>query len=380
MTLPMHQQDTFGVADVDVANSPMLNDQKFKLGLFAFNCSGGMVMSHAPTSFRITWDQQKKIAQLADRIGFEAIVPVARWRGFGGETNFNGVCYETFTWAAGLAEATENIHIFTTCHVPTVHPIAAAKMATTIDHISGGRYGINMVMGWFTPEMEMFGKKQLEHDDRYAFGGEWIEFVEELWSKGDEFDFNGKHFQSKAVEAYPKPLSNPRPLLINAGTSKAGLDFNAKYIDVNLTALDSHESMKSHSDLIKARALNEYNRKMQVVTLALVVCRDTEEEAKAAHQAIIDQGDWPGARNVMSVLGMESQSSTPQIEKHKERFIAGWGGINLVGTPEQVVEQFQQLSDAGMDGAMIGFLDYAEELEHFNEKVMPLLREAGLRH
>ncbi|WP_416956599.1 LLM class flavin-dependent oxidoreductase [Streptomyces sp. Agncl-13] len=378
--MPVHQQDTFGVGEVDVATTPMMNDQKFKLGVFAFNCSGGIVNSHAPTSFRVTWEQQKRIAQLADRSGFEAIVPIARWRGFGGETNFNGVCYETFTWAAGLAEATENIHVFTTCHLPTVHPIAAAKMATTIDHISNGRYGINLVMGWFTPEMEMFGKKQLEHDDRYAFGSEWVEFAEELWTKDGSFDFDGKYFQSKGVEAYPKPLSKPRPLLLNAGTSRAALEFNAKHVDVNFTALDTRESMKEYSDAIKARAKNRYQRDIQVMTMALVVCRDTEAEAKAVHQEIIDQGDWPGARNIMSVLGIESQSSNAQIEKMQERFIAGWGGINLVGTPEQVVEQFQQLSDAGMDGALIGFLDYAEELEYFNEKVMPLMRDAGLRH
>jgi dimethylsulfone monooxygenase len=380
MTLPMHHQDTFGLGKVDIATSPMLNDQKFKIGLFAFNCSGGMFMTHAPTSFRVTWEQQRKIAQLADRAGIEAIVPVARWRGFGGETNFNGICYETFTWAAGLAEATENIHVFTTCHVPTVHPIAAAKMATTIDHISGGRYGINMVMGWFTPEMEMFGNKQLEHDDRYAMGGEWIEFVQELWAKDGEFDFKGTYFQSNRVEAYPKPLSTPRPVLINAGTSKAGLDFNAKYIDVNLTALDTHEDMKKHSELIKARAWNEYGRKMQVMTLAVVICRDTEEEAWAVHREIIEKGDWPGARNIMSILGIESQSSNAQIEKNQERFIAGWGGINLVGTPEQVAEQIQELSEAGMDGALIGFLDYAEEFPYFNDNVIPLLRKAGLRH
>lgn len=380
MTMPAHELDTFGVGNVDIESTPIMNDQKMKLGLFAFNCSGGMVMSNAPTTFRVTWDQQVKIAQLADRIGFEAIVPVARWRGFGGDTNFNGVCFETFTWAAGLAQATERIQVFTTTHVPTVHPIVAAKAATTIDHISGGRYGINVVMGWFPPEMEMFGNKQKAHDDRYKFGAEWLDFVEELWTKPGEFDFKGEFFDANGVEAYPKPLTGPRPALINAGSSPAGLEFSAKYVDVNLTALDSLESMREHSTKIKTRARDGYGRKIQVMTYALVVCRDTEEEAQAAHQQIIEEGDWAGARNVMSALGMESESFAAQIEKYQERFIAGWGGINIVGTPEQVVEQFRELSEAGMDGTILGFLDYEKELEHFNEKVMPLLKEAGLRH
>jgi alkanesulfonate monooxygenase SsuD/methylene tetrahydromethanopterin reductase-like flavin-dependent oxidoreductase (luciferase family) len=228
--------------------------------------------------------------------------------------------------------------------------------------------------------MEMFGGKQRDHDERYKFGGEWLEFAQELWTRDGLFDFEGEFFNAKGVEAYPKPLSGPRPALINAGTSPAGLEFSAKYVDVNLTALDSLDSMKTHSEKIKATARDKYNRKIQVMTYALVVCRDTEEQAKADHRRIIDEGDWDGARNVMSALGMESQSFAAQIEKFQERFIAGWGGINIVGTPEQVVQQFQELSDAGMDGAILGFLDYAEELEHFNEKVMPLLREAGLRH
>ena len=72
---------------------------------------------------------------------------MARWRGFGGATNFNGACYETFTWAAGVGGATEHATVFATSHVPTIHPIVAAKQATTIDHISNGRFALNLVMG-----------------------------------------------------------------------------------------------------------------------------------------------------------------------------------------------------------------------------------------
>jgi hypothetical protein len=138
--------------------------QKLKLGLFSFNVSGGMMATTAPTSFEVSWAHTKKIALQAERMGFEALVPVARWRGFEGKTNFAGESFETYTWAAGLAEATERIMVFATSHVPTVHPVLAAKQAVTIDHISNGRFGLNVVMGWFTHEMEMFGGKQKEHD------------------------------------------------------------------------------------------------------------------------------------------------------------------------------------------------------------------------
>jgi len=360
-------------------DTPLFNDQKLKLGIFSANCSGGVIMSDAETGFRVTWEQQLEIARTADAIGMEAMVPVGRWTGFRGNTNFNGVCFETYTWAAGLAQATENIAIFTTSHVPTVHPIVAAKMATTIDHIAGGRFGLNLVMGWFTPEMELFGRKQLEHDERYAYGQEWLDFVEQLWNEPGDFEFEGTYFQSHNAHAYPKPLLDPRPALLNAGSSAAGIEFSARNVDVNLIALPTEE-MPEYIKRIKDLAKDKYDRDIQVWTYCLVICRETEEEARAAHRAIIDKGDWPGAEIIMDVLGLESESFGTQIKQFQERFIAGWGGPNLIGTPAQVAEQFHEFSDAGIDGAIFGFLDYAKEIKEFGDEVMPELRKLGLRH
>ncbi|MEN3303484.1 LLM class flavin-dependent oxidoreductase [Pseudonocardia sp.] len=379
MTYPMHEADGLLGHDKSVKENPVFNDQKLKLGIFAANCSGGVIMSHEPTGFRVTWDQQLEIARTADRLGMEAMVPVGRWTGFGGETNFNGVCFETYTWAAGLAQATENIGIFTTTHVPTVHPIVAAKMATTVDHISGGRYGMNLVMGWFNPEMELFGRKQLEHDERYEYGQEWLDFAMELWNEKEAFDHDGKFFQSKGAHAYPKPIQDPRPALLNAGASPRGQEFSAKNVDINLIALPTEEA-PDYIKGIKRLANDKYERDIDVWTYCLVICRETEKEARAAQQAIIDSGDWAGAKNVMDVLGIQSGSFGSQIEKYQERFIAGWGGPNLVGTPEQVAEQFAELSEAGMGGAIFGFHDYAKELKEFGDEVMPQMRKLGIRH
>jgi alkanesulfonate monooxygenase SsuD/methylene tetrahydromethanopterin reductase-like flavin-dependent oxidoreductase (luciferase family) len=375
----MHKDDNLLGHTKSVKDNPVFNDQKLKLGIFSANCSGGVIMSNAPTDFRVTWDQQIEIAQAADKLGMEAMVPVGRWTGFGGDTNFNGVCYETYTWAAGLAQATENIGIFTTTHVPTVHPIVASKMATTIDHISGGRFGMNLVMGWFTPEMELFGRKQLEHDERYEFGQDWLEFAMQLWNEEKSFDYDGKYFQSKAAHAYPKPIQEPRPALLNAGASPRGQEFSARNVDINLIALPTEEAPE-YINGIKRLANDEYERNIDVWTYCLVIVRETEKEAKAAQQAIIDQGDWAGAKNVMDVLGVQSGSFGTQIQKYQERFIAGWGGPNLVGTPEQVCEQFAELSEAGMSGAIFGFHDYAREIKEFGDEVMPLMRKHGLRH
>ncbi|HEU0167625.1 MAG TPA: LLM class flavin-dependent oxidoreductase, partial [Chloroflexota bacterium] len=121
---------------------------KLKLGIFCSNVSGGGTATTADGALEMTWPNTLEIAVAADQAGMEALVPVARWKGFGGPTNFNGAAFETYTWAAGLAAATSQITLFSTSHVLTTHPIVAAKMSATIDHISNGRFALNVVCGW----------------------------------------------------------------------------------------------------------------------------------------------------------------------------------------------------------------------------------------
>ena len=378
-TAPRPREETEPLVDRRKTN-PMFNDQKMKLGLFGTNCSHGLTMTHAPTTYKVTWEHTKEIAQRADELGFEALVPIARWRGFGGTTNFNGNCYETYTWAAGLSEATNNIAIFATSHLPTVHPIVAAKAAVTIDHISGGRFGLNLVMGWFSPEMDMFHGAQREHDQRYAFGQQWLDLVQKLWSEPGSFDFEGDFFSGENLEAYPKPHQAPRPVLINAGNSPSGVEFSARNVDINFASLDTLENMAQYTKNIRHKAREEYGRDISTMTYGLVVARDTEAEAKQAFQSVIDNGDWEAAGNVMKVAGMESQSFNEQIKAFQERFIAGWAGYPVVGSPEQVVEELGRLNDAGMDGMIMCFVDYNEEMKYFGERILPLMKEAGLRN
>jgi alkanesulfonate monooxygenase SsuD/methylene tetrahydromethanopterin reductase-like flavin-dependent oxidoreductase (luciferase family) len=130
---------------------------------------------------------------------------------------------------------------------------------------------------------------------------------------------------------------------------------------------------------MRDKARTDYRRDIGICTSALVVCRETEAEARAAYRRIIDQGDRVAADNLMKVLGIESQSFNDRIEKYRERIVAGWGTNPILGTPEQVTEQLAQMSAAGVDGVVFGFLDYNEELKYFDSAVMPLLRQAGLR-
>jgi len=76
-----------------------------------------------------------------------------------------------------------------------VHPVRAAKEVATIDHISGGRFCLNVVAGWNERGIAMFGTRQLEHDERYDVAEDWITRCKELWTREGEFDYDGPHFQ-----------------------------------------------------------------------------------------------------------------------------------------------------------------------------------------
>ena len=355
--------------------------QKLKLGLFSFNVSGGMMATTTPTSYEVSWEHTKQIALQAERMGFEALVPVGRWRGFEGRTNFAGESFETYTWAAGLAEATERIMVFATSHVPTVHPVLAAKQAVTIDHISSGRFGLNVVMGWFTHEMEMFGGKQKEHDERYQYGLEWVEIVKRLWTEDEPFDFDGRYFQLRGARALPKPIQTPHPVLVNAGSSPAGIDFSARAVDISFVGMGTYEMGEAAASAVRKRAREQYGRPMSTMTYATIVCRDTEREARRDYQEMVDNIDWEAIDYLTRVFGLEGQSygDAESVRKLRTQFALGWGGMTFVGTPGQVVDQLARVSQIGIDGVMLGFLDYVVELEHFDRTVMPLLRQVGLR-
>ena len=133
--------------------NPLFSSRTLKLGTFGTNINNALAFTTVPERFRATWPNTLAVARLADEMHFEAIVPIARWKGFGGETNTGGENFETYTWAAGLGALTENSCVLATSHVPTVHPIMAAKHATTIDHITGGRFALNVVCGWVKDEI-----------------------------------------------------------------------------------------------------------------------------------------------------------------------------------------------------------------------------------
>ena len=364
-------------------SNPLWNGNKMKLGVFGGNVSNGCAITMAEGHLETSWPNTRAIAKLADQAGFEALVPVARWKGFGGPTNFNGTCFETYTWAAGLSEATTKAAVFSTSHVPTVHPIMAAKQATTIDHISNGRFALNIVCGWFQPELEMFGAPIMEHDLRYDYATEWLDVVRMLWEREEEFDYEGRFFKINKGFHEPKPIQKPFPAIMNAGGSPVGQRWAAKHADMAFVLLQQHDfdSVKAQVDTLRGYA-REYGRpEISIWHSSYVVCRPTEKEARDyLNYYVREKGDWEAVDNLARILGISSGVLPPEaIEEFKFHFIAGWGGYPLVGTPEQIVDKLLMLSKAGIDGTVLSWVNYLEELPQWNAEVLPLMEQAGLR-
>src|SRR5947199_4492033 len=104
------------LADTRHATNPLFNENRLKLGIFGLNVSNGCAITTAEGHLEADWPTMQRIVTTGDAAGFEAMVPVARWKGFGGATNFNGSCFETYTWAAGMSAVTQHAAIFATSH------------------------------------------------------------------------------------------------------------------------------------------------------------------------------------------------------------------------------------------------------------------------
>jgi dimethylsulfone monooxygenase len=365
--------------------NPAFSSRKLKLGTFQTNLDSGCVMSGLEGRLQITWPNTVALARLADEMEFEAIVPVARWRGFGGAHDPQGLGFEAYTWAAGIAASTTKSGVVSTSHVSLNHPIIAAKQCAVIDHISNGRFTLNVVCGWNGPEMEMFDVPLTRHDDRYACAEEWLAIVKRLWTEDEDFDHDGRFYRIKKGYLQPKPIQKPYPAIMNAGSSERGRHFAAKNCDLVYTALRTHDidACTAHVAAYHRLAREEYGRTIRVWTLATIVQGETEKEARQFYDYYVHQkGDWVAAGNVVAAMAAEINERNYPPERARamaEMFVSGWGGHPLIGTREQIVDGLIALSRMGLDGVLLSWPRFEAGMREFRDVTYPLLKQAGLR-
>lgn len=357
---------------------PLKGDNLFKLGVFSTNADGGLAITDVPERWRAGWDDILAAAGLADRAGLEFFLPIARWRGFGGKNRVREHSFETFTFAAGLASATQNIGLFMTVHVPLVHPVYAAKALATVDHISKGRAGLNIVCGWNPQEFAMFGMGI--DQDAYGRAQEWIDIIDQCYGLDQPFDFEGKFYQLKQVVSRPASLQAPRPVTMNAAFGPPGRNFAARNCDFLFSTFAEIEDGKTHIADIRSRA-DTFKRDVGIYTVCHVVCRETQKEAEDyyTHYAVTQADHEAVDYHMASKKEFANSHDKSAFDHYRKRFAGGAGSYPLVGTPEKIVEDMIKISQAGYAGTALTFVNYTYELPFFCDRVLPLMKQAGLR-
>ena len=363
----------------------MYNTNTLKIGVFGANCSSGRSATKVPERWSASWQDCLQMARIADAGGIDFILPIGRWKGYGGDTDFHGATLETVTWATGLLAATSRVTVFGTVHAPLFHPLIAAKEFVTADHVGEGRFGLNIVAGWNEGEFSMFGVTQRDHETRYAYAQEWIDIIKRAWSEPDTFDVDGAFFQLKSVRAFPKPYGGTRPLIMNAGSSGTGQAFAMRNCDAFFTATSlSRTSLEATTKKVadvkaSARALG---REIEVYTVGQVICRPTQQEADDYYQhALIDNADWGAVERMLALRDITPQNTALDEYAAKRRYFAGnaIGGYPFVGTPDKVAGELAGLGQAGLRGIAFSLINYVDELQYVCDEVLPRLARMGLR-
>jgi dimethylsulfone monooxygenase len=361
------------------SGNSLLEPDAFLLGTFASNCSGGMTVTKVPERWDNSFANNLRLAQLLDDAGIDFMLPIARWIGYGGDTNFHGSVLETMTWATGLLAKTRNINVFATVHTAANHPVVVAKQLATIDQISGGRIGLNVVAGWNKPEYEALGLTLPDdHETRYGYAQEWFEIVQALWSRDTSFDWDGKYFKLKNVLGDPRPAT-ALPIL-NAAGSEDGRRFAVRNANFLFTPAIDLDRSKEEVAALKQQAAAS-GKSIDVLTFAHVVCRPTAQEAKGYLEHFgKTHADWDAVDNLVRLQFAHAQSFPHDLlALIRDRMAAGHGGYPLVGTPEQVAEGIIAIHQTGFRGVALSFVDYAEEFPFFRDNVLPILEAHGLR-
>jgi FMNH2-dependent dimethyl sulfone monooxygenase len=299
----------------------------------------------ADTSFQFAID----VLQKAERLGFETTLIAER---------FLGPDLEAWITAGAIARETKTIEIMPAVHPGIVTPQVVAKMAATLDRISGGRCAINLVNGWWKDEFNLFGNGTwLEREDaRYRRMDEFLQVMKGLWTQ-DTFSLQGEFYHVDAGSLPTKPCQQPHPPLYTGSRSPVAKDIVARLCDVMFVLVrPEHRKFEQNFKLIADdiadmdRRAHSHGRTLRYGINCHVICADTVEAAQAeADQLEANKSDW--------ISGL----------------IAKALGGGLIGTPEVIAERIKRYEALGVECLMLTFHPMIEGMERFAAEVMPLL-------
>jgi pyrimidine oxygenase len=349
------------------------------IGVFIPIGNNGWLISKSSPQYRPSFELNKAIVQKAEEHGLDFALSMIKLKGFGGETEFWDHNLESFTLMAGLAAVTERIKLYASTPILVLPPAIVARMATTIDSIAPGRFGINIVTGWAPGEYSQMGLwPGDEHfGNRYARAAEYVTVMKELWSEGVS-NFKGEFYEMDDCVLSPRPADGHIDI-VAAGQSPTGIRFAAEHAEYNFILGSGVNTPLALSDttasLVDAAA--ETGRDVGALSLFMVIADETDEAARAKWQDYHDNADHAA----LAYMAGESATDTTADDTSTARTIVlPEGAVNfnmgtLVGSYETVAKLLDEVAEVeGTKGIMLVFDDFLEGLENFGTRIQPLMK------
>src|SRR3954470_1474525 len=350
-----------------------------KFAYWVPNVSGGLVTSDIEQRTDWNYEYNKRLAQTAENNGFEYALSKVRYEAsYGAEYQ-----HESTSFSLALLLATERLKVIAAVHPGLWQPGVLAKLGATADHLSNGRFAVNVVSGWFKGEFTALGEPWLEHDERYRRSEEFIRTLRGAWTE-DRFNLRGDFYRITDFNLKPKPVQTPHPEIFQGGNSHAARRMAGRVSDWYFMNGNSLEGVRAQIDEVRAIAA-EHPRPagrhpLRFALNAFIIARDTEGEAQEVLREIISKADVEAVHGFGEAVkqagkaapereGMWAQSNFDDLVQYNDGFKTG-----LIGTPEQIARRIVAYKAEGVNLILGGFLHYLEEVEYFGKRVLPLVR------
>ncbi|MEV0485396.1 pyrimidine utilization protein A [Streptomyces sp. NPDC050508] len=353
------------------------------IGVFIPIGNNGWLISKSAPQYLPSFELNKAIVQKAEEHGLDFALSMIKLKGFGGETEFWDHNLESFTLMAGLAAVTERIKLYASTPILALEPAIVARMASTIDSIAPGRFGINIVTGWAPGEYSQMGLwPGDEHfGNRYARAAEYVTVMKELWSEGVS-NFKGQFYEMDDCVLSPRPTDGHIDI-VAAGQSNTGMKFAAEHAQFNFILGSGVNTPLALSDTTATLVdeARKTGRDVGALSLFMVIADETDEAAHAKWQDYHDNADHAA----LAYMAGETATDTTSDGTSTARTIAlPEGAVNfnmgtLVGSYETVAKLLDEVAEVdGTKGIMLVFDDFLEGLENFGTRIQPLMKSRSL--
>jgi dimethyl sulfone monooxygenase SfnG len=354
-----------------------LRPEPLRFAYWVPNVSGGLVTSTIEQRTDWGYDYNKKLAQLAEDNGFDyALSQVRYMASYGAEYQ-----HESTSFSLALLLATERLKVIAAVHPGLWHPGVLAKLGATADHLSNGRFAVNVVSGWFKGEFTALGEPWLEHDERYRRSEEFIRALRAIWTE-DNVELAGDFYRIRDFTLKPKPLGTPErpnPEIFQGGNSTAARAMAGRVSDWYFSNGKDYDGLSEQVADVSASAA-AHGRTVRFGLNGFLIARDSESEARETLREIIAKADrtavegfrdavTQAGKSTSDKTGMWADSSFEDLVQYNDGF-----RTQLIGTPEQIADRAIEYKRRGVNLLLLGFLHYHEEVEYFGRHVLPIIR------